>query len=85
MREHDMTATSTAAGLLAAARDGDLARALAAGTAAGNILGSTDDADVFSDHAGALGAAFDTIKAILLNGDPDLAAAVTRHARGLTA
>jgi hypothetical protein len=73
---------NTAAGLLADARDGDLAKALAAGTAAMDIMGTTDDPLAYSDAGGALGAAFDTVRKILLAADPDLAAAVARHAHG---
>jgi hypothetical protein len=76
---------NTQARLLAAARSGDLATALAAGTAAADVMGSTLDDTVYSDAGGVLGAAFDTVKKFLLASDPGLAAAVAAHQATLTA
>jgi hypothetical protein len=78
-----MTGTNTQAHLLAAARSGDLAQAIAAGEAAGDVMGATADPLVYSDAGGALGAAFDALKAVLLAADPALAAAVADHRKQL--
>lgn len=77
-------AISTMKDVLDAARTGDLAKALAAGSVAADAMAAATDPDRYSDAGGALGAAFDTVKASLLASDPHLAQAVSAHKAKLT-
>lgn len=79
-----MPGTNTMKHILDAARSGDLATALAAGTIATDTMSVTSDTDAYLDAAAALGAAFDTIKAAILASDPALPDAVAAHAARLS-
>jgi hypothetical protein len=72
------------AAILAAARNSDTVKALAAGTIAQQKMAAAQDAAAYSDAAAALSAAFDTIKADFLTAHPHLTHAVDHPAAAAT-
>lgn len=73
------------AAILAAARNSDTVKALAAGTIAQQQMAAAQDAGAYSDAAAALSAAFDTIKADFLAAHPHLTHAIDTHTARLAA